>query len=82
MSLGGHNHVVGLVTDGQVGEVMAQVETQCGPHRVVSRVSREMVDDLGLTPRARGMAVIAATDVDVQVPPTAGHRPEGDGAAQ
>jgi len=49
------NHLVGLVTDVQVGEVMAQVEMQCGPHRVVSR-SRRCGIEGGLTskvPRSR-----------------------------
>jgi molybdopterin-binding protein len=78
------NHLVGLVTDVQVDEVMAQVEMQCGPHRVVSLISREAVDDLGLKPGVLAVAVIKSTDVDVQVPPSAAHRPDdrdGEGAA-
>ena len=34
------NRFVGLVTDIRVDEVMAQVELQCGPFRVVSLMSR------------------------------------------
>lgn len=41
------NRLVGLVTDVQADKVMAQVEMQCGPHRVVSLISREALDELG-----------------------------------
>ena len=36
---------------------MAQVEIQAGPHRFVSLLSREAIDELGLEP---GMLVVAA----------------------
>ena len=42
------NRFVGLVTDIKRDTVMAQVELQCGPFRVVSLMSSEAVDDLGL----------------------------------
>ncbi len=42
------NRFVGLVTDIRSDAVMAQVELQCGPFRVVSLMSREAVDSLGL----------------------------------
>src|SRR5689334_13833870 len=35
------NRFVGLVTDIVMDKVMAQVELQCGPHRVVSLISSE-----------------------------------------
>ena len=44
------NRFVGLVTDVQADAVMAQVELQCGPFRVVSLMSSEAVRDLGLEP--------------------------------
>jgi molybdopterin-binding protein len=59
---------VGLVTDVQVDKVMAQVEMQCGPHRVVSLISREAVDDLGLKPGVLAVAVIKSTNVVVETP--------------
>jgi excisionase family DNA binding protein len=41
------NRFVGLVTDVIADRVMAQVEIQCGPHRVVSLMSSEAVRELG-----------------------------------
>ena len=40
------NRFVGLVTDIRIDTVMAQVELQCGPFRVVSLMSSEAVRDL------------------------------------
>ena len=62
------NRFVGLVTEVTRDTVMAQVELQCGPHRVVSLMSREAADDLGLEPGVLGIAVIKSTNVVVEVP--------------
>ena len=68
------NRLVGLVTEVQSDKVMAQVEMQCGPHRVVSLISREAVDDLGLKPGVLAVAVIKSTNVVVEVPASTVHR--------
>jgi len=47
---------------------MAQVEMQAGPHRLVSLISREAADELGLTPGIRAVAVVKATNVIVELP--------------
>ena len=47
---------------------MAQVEMQCGPHRVVSLMSREAVRELGLEPSVLAVAVIKSTNVVVEIP--------------
>jgi molybdopterin-binding protein len=47
---------------------MAQVEIQAGPHRVVSLMSREACDELGLEPGARAVAAVKATTVIVEIP--------------
>lgn len=60
------NRFVGLVTDLQVDTVMAQVELQCGPFRVVSLMSSEAVRDLGLELGSVAMAVIKSTTVIVE----------------
>ncbi|WP_308465502.1 TOBE domain-containing protein [Rathayibacter soli] len=60
------NHLVGLVTGIVMDAVMAQVELQCGPHRVVSLMSSEAVRDLGLEVGSRAVAVIKATMVVVE----------------
>ena len=47
-------------------EVMAQVDLACGPHRIVSLMSREAADQLGLKPGDHATAVIKATTVVVE----------------
>ncbi|MCU1583715.1 MAG: MerR family transcriptional regulator [Microbacteriaceae bacterium] len=62
------NRFVGLVTDIVMDTVMAQVELQCGPHRVVSLMSSEAVRELGLELGSVAIAVVKATTVIVETP--------------
>jgi len=62
------NRFVGLVTRVQVDGVMAQVDIQSGPHRVVSLMSAEAVRDLDLQVGSLAAAVIKATTVIVEAP--------------
>ncbi len=62
------NRFVGLVTNILMDTVMAQVELQCGPHRVVSLMSSEAVRELGLEPGSIAVAVVKATTVIVETP--------------
>ena len=62
------NRFVGLVTNVIRDTVMAQVEMQCGPHRIVSLMSREAADDLGLEPGVLAIAAVKSTNVVVEVP--------------
>jgi molybdopterin-binding protein len=62
------NHFPGIVTRVVKDAVMAQVEIQAGPHRVVSLLSREAVDELGLEPGVRAVASVKATNVVIEVP--------------
>ena len=62
------NRFRGIVTRVLRDGVMAQVEIQAGPHRVVSLMSREAADDLGLEPGVRAEASVKATNVVVEVP--------------
>ncbi len=62
------NRLVGLVTSVVVDRVMAQVEIQCGPHRVVSLISAEAVEEMGLAPGVLAVAVIKSTNVVVERP--------------
>jgi molybdopterin-binding protein len=62
------NRLVGLVTKVTRDTVMAQVEVQCGPHRVVSLLSREAADELGLEPGVLAVAVVKSTNVALEVP--------------
>lgn len=62
------NTFVGLVTKITADTVMAQVEIQSGPHRVVSLMSSEAVRELGLEPGSLAVAVVKATQVIVETP--------------
>jgi len=62
------NRLVGIVTKVTRDTVMAQVEMQCGGHRVVSLMSREAADDLELEPGVLAVASIKATNVVVELP--------------
>jgi molybdopterin-binding protein len=62
------NRFTGIVTQVLRDTVMAQVEMQCGPHRVVSLMSREAADDLALEPGVLAVASIKSTAVVVELP--------------
>ena len=62
------NHFRGLVTKVIKDTVMAQVEIQAGPFRVVSLMSREAADDLGLEPGVLAVASVKSTNVVVELP--------------
>jgi molybdopterin-binding protein len=55
--------VVGVERDG----VMAKVELACGDYRVVSLMSREAADEMGLRPGVAATAVVKSTSVMVEV---------------
>lgn len=57
------NKLVGLVTEVRSDPVMSQVEMQAGPFRVVSLMSTEAVEELGLKPGVLATAVIKSTNV-------------------
>jgi molybdopterin-binding protein len=60
------NRFAGLVTRVVRDTVMAQVEIQAGPHRVVSLISAEAVDALGLEPGVPAVASIKSTNVVIE----------------
>ncbi len=62
------NHFPGIVTRVVKDRVMAQVEMQAGPHRLVSLISREAADELRLAPGVRAVALVKATNVIVELP--------------
>ena len=62
------NRFVGLVTRVVRDTVMAQVEIQAGPHRIVSLMSREAADDLQLEPGVLAIAAVKSTNVVIEVP--------------
>lgn len=60
------NRLRGIVTRVVRDGVMAQVELQAGPYRVVSLMSREAADELGLEPGVVATAVVKSTNVVVE----------------
>jgi molybdopterin-binding protein len=61
------NRFRGIVTQVVRDGVMAQVEIQAGPHRVVSLMSREAADQLGLQVGTVAVAVVKSTNVVVEL---------------
>ncbi len=61
------NRFPGIVTRVEKDGVMALVEIQAGPHRVVSLMSREAADELGLAPGVPAAATVKATNVVVDI---------------
>jgi molybdopterin-binding protein len=62
------NRLRGIVTAVVRDTVMAQVEIQAGPFRLVSLMSREAADELGLDVGVRAVATVKATQVSVDIP--------------
>ena len=60
------NRLRGIVTNIVRDGVMAQVDLQAGPFRIVSLMSREAVDALGLEVGSLAMAVIKSTTVVIE----------------
>ena len=61
------NRMTGLVTRVVKDGVMAQVELQAGPFRMVSLMSREAAEELGLEPGVLAVASVKATNVVVEI---------------
>jgi molybdopterin-binding protein len=61
------NRMTGLVTRVLRDGVMAQVELQAGPFRLVSLMSREAADQLGLEPGVLATASVKSTNVVVEL---------------
>lgn len=62
------NRFRGIVTRVVKDTVMAQVELQAGPFRVVSLLSREAVDELGLEVGVVAIAAVKSTNVVIEIP--------------
>ena len=60
------NRLAGVVVGVERDGVMAKVELACGEYRVVSLMSREAADEMGLAEGVPATAVIKATNVIVE----------------
>ncbi len=64
--LSARNRFAGIVTRVITDKVAAQVEIQAGPHRIVSLLTREAVEDLGLEPGVLAVAAVKSTSVVIE----------------
>ena len=62
------NHFPGVIVAVAKDEVAATVEIMAGPHRILSLLTREAVDELGLEPGMPAIAAVKATNVSVELP--------------
>ena len=62
------NRFEGIVTRVQRDSIVAVVEVMAGPHRLVSLMTAEAVDDLGLEVGREAVCVVKATNVIVEIP--------------
>ena len=65
-ALSARNRFPGVVTSVEVDGVMALVEIEAGPHRVIAAVTRDSVEELGLAPGVPATAAVKATSVMVE----------------
>lgn len=61
------NRFPGIVTKVVKDKVAAQVEIRAGAHRIVSLLTREAADELGLAPGVLAVAAVKATSVVVEL---------------
>jgi molybdopterin-binding protein len=64
--LSARNRLRGVVREVRVDGLLAQVELECGPYRVVSVITRDAADQLGLRPGVEATALVKATSVMVE----------------
>ena len=62
------NRFPGVVTRIEREGIVGLVEIQAGPHRIVSLMTAEAVDELGLAVGSEAVAVVKSTNVIVEVP--------------
>jgi len=62
------NRFSGIVTRVIRDRVAAQVELQAGPYRIVSLITRESADELGLKPGVMAVASVKSTSVVIELP--------------
>jgi molybdopterin-binding protein len=65
-ALSARNRFPGVVRSVEVDGVMALVEIEAGPHRVVAAITRDAVEELGLAPGVPATAAVKATSVMVE----------------
>ena len=66
------NRFAGIVTRIEQDRVVAVVEILAGPHRIVSLMTAEAVDELGLKVGDEAIGVVKATNVIIEIPSAKG----------
>jgi molybdopterin-binding protein len=67
--LSARNRFPGIVRSVEVSGVMALVEIEAGPHRVTAAITRDAVEELGLTEGVPATATVKATSVMIDREP-------------
>jgi molybdopterin-binding protein len=65
-ALSARNRFPGVVQSVEVDGVMALVEIEAGPHRVIAAITRDAVEELGLAPGVPASATVKATSVMIE----------------
>jgi molybdopterin-binding protein len=60
------NRLQGTILSVKKDGVMAQIDMACGPYRIVSLMSREAAEELGLKPGDQATAVVKSTTVIIE----------------
>jgi molybdopterin-binding protein len=69
------NRFPGIVTRIEKDRIAAVVEILAGPHRIISLMTAEAVDEMGLKVGDEAVGVVKATNVIVDIPSGKDHRP-------
>ena len=64
--LSARNRFLGIVRDVKIEGLLAQVELEAGPFRIVSVITREAAEELRLAPGDSATAVVKATSIMVE----------------
>jgi molybdopterin-binding protein len=64
--LSARNRLAGTVRDVKIEGLLAQVELDAGPYRIVSVITREAAEELALQPGDSATAVVKATSIMVE----------------
>jgi molybdopterin-binding protein len=62
------NRFAGVITEVKRDKLAATVEIQAGPHRILSFITREAVDQMKLKPGMQAVAAVKATNVTIELP--------------
>ena len=62
------NRFPGVITEVKKDKLAATVEIQAGPHRILSFITREAADQMGLRPGMPAVAAVKATNVTIELP--------------